>query len=169
MLVTALAALSGAGCAELNVPPTDDPERDAGSAGTGVATGEATNEVGAAGAAGGRDASGPPSLSMIYQEIYLMKCAICHSMRPSPETNGNLGGIRDKTAFYLALVGRPAQGPQCAGQWDYVTPHQPHNSLLVQKLGTKPPCGVQMPVGGTLDASEVSMITQWIAAGAIDN
>jgi hypothetical protein len=40
------------------------------------------------------------------------------------------------------------------------------NSLLIQKLGATPPCGMRMPIGAPLSDEQMAQITQWIDLGA---
>lgn len=98
-----------------------------------------------------------------------MKCAACHSMAPSDNQNGKLGMLRSKDQLYVALVNKPAQGSMCMGKGTYIIPGKPEQSLLIQKLSAKPPCGVTMPLGGGLELTHVEMLSAWIAAGAMNN
>jgi hypothetical protein len=52
-----------------------------------------------------------------------------------------------------------------------VVPGDPDNSYIIQKLeGTAGIEGVRMPAGGPyLTADQISLIRQWIAAGALNN
>ena len=43
----------------------------------------------------------------------------------------------------------------------------PEQSLLVQKLRPNPPCGVQMPIGGSLLPEDIAQIEKWIEMGAM--
>jgi hypothetical protein len=122
------------------------------------------------GAAGMMSTGGAaPTLQMVYDTVYVTNCAVCHGMMPSDNANGKLGMIRSKDMFYQALVGKPAQGAQCAGKGTYIVPGNPSMSLLLQKVSSTPPCGVEMPVGGMLQPTEVKMLTDWIMAGAMNN
>lgn len=122
-----------------------------------------------AGAAGAARTSTAPTLTQIYDTIYAMKCAVCHSMAPSDNANGALGMIRSKDQFYQAIVGKPTQGSQCTGEGMYVVAGNPAMSVLVQKTSAMPPCGMQMPLGGMLQQTEVKMLIDWISAGALNN
>lgn len=134
----------------------------AGTAGTGAAGM-------AAGTAGTGTSGAAPTLTEVYDMVYVTNCAVCHGMAPSDNTNGKLGMIRGKQAFYDALVNKPTQGVQCTGKGMYIVPGNPAMSVLVQKVSTTPPCGVEMPVGGMLQPAEVKMLSDWIAAGAMNN
>ncbi len=51
-----------------------------------------------------------------------------------------------------------------------VTPSDPDNSYLVQKVEDAPGImGQRMPVGGQLSSFEIGLIRDWIAAGASNN
>lgn len=99
-------------------------------------------------------------------------CGICHA---SPPNTGN-GGLQFNTAMkdqaYAALVGPTSagtNGSKCGGK-KYVVPGNPAGSLLYGKLTAPPPCGVQMPMGGTpLSADQVATVSSWITAGAKNN
>jgi hypothetical protein len=136
-------------------------------AGTGAAAAAGTGAAAAAGT--GAAAGGAVTLSMVYDTVYVTNCAVCHGMMPSDNTNGKLGMIRNKDQFFAALVGKPTQGSQCMGKGTYIVPGSPATSILVQKVSTTPPCGVEMPVGGMLMASDVKLITDWVSAGALNN
>jgi hypothetical protein len=107
---------------------------------------------------------------MVWEMVIVNQCAVCHGMMPKDSANGNLGNIKGgKDAFYNAVVNKPAQGSQCMGKGMYVVPGNPQMSLLLQKLSSTPPCGVEMPVGGMLEPDQVKLITDWVAAGAMNN
>jgi mono/diheme cytochrome c family protein len=125
--------------------------------------------MGAAGMAGATPTEAAPTLTQIYDMIYSVKCAVCHSMAPSDNANGKLGMIRSKDQFYQAIVGKPTQGSQCTGKGMYVVPSNPAQSVLVQKTSQMPPCGMQMPLGGMLEPAQVKLLIAWISAGAVNN
>ncbi|MCG8555991.1 MAG: hypothetical protein MJD61_12000 [Proteobacteria bacterium] len=52
-----------------------------------------------------------------------------------------------------------------------VAPGKPCESLLVQKVGESPPFGTRMPRTGPpfLSDSEIQLIKDWIAEGALEN
>jgi hypothetical protein len=142
-------------------------------AGTGATTAGTGATMGPAGtgAAGMMSSGGAaPTLQMVYETVYVTNCAVCHGMAPSPSANGNLGNVKGgKDTFFQMLVNKPAQGPQCMGKGMYIVPGNPAMSLLLQKVSSTPPCGVEMPVGGMLQPTEVKMISDWIMAGALNN
>lgn len=59
------------------------------------------------------------------------------------------------------VVGQPSA--LCEG-WVRVVPGDPDASLLVDKLGATPACGVPMPVGSSLPSDQLACIEQWIEA-----
>ena len=51
-----------------------------------------------------------------------------------------------------------------------VTPGDPDNSYLVQKLEGTAAVGSRMPIGGAaLDQATIDMVRQWITEGAMNN
>jgi hypothetical protein len=140
-------------------------------AGTGAA-GMAAAGTGAAGtgAAGGGAPAGPATFSAVYEAVWgassTGRCVFCHGMGPTDGTNGNLGMVMNKEAFYAATVNMPAKGSMCMGKGMYIVPGSPETSLLLQKLKDPPPCGSVMPVGGMLSDEDIKLLTDWIMAGA---
>lgn len=157
----AAAAPSGSGAApRAGSAAADRASADRATAGAGVV----------AALAGSGAATGPaPTLSQIYETVYAMSCAVCHSMAPNDNQNGMLGMIRSKDQLYAALVNKPAQGAQCAGKGTYIVPGDPQTSLLMQKLSANPSCGSSMPLGSMLQPMQIELFRAWIAAGAMNN
>jgi mono/diheme cytochrome c family protein len=85
-------------------------------------------------------------------------CTSCHA------PGALLGGLDLKTDPVAALVGvaSPTYGSV------RVVAGDPDGSLLIRKLrGTQSPQeGVQMPLGGTLEAEQIEAVVAWVAAGA---
>ena len=83
-------------------------------------------------------------------------CANCH-------VNGNSGGF---TFTYLNLAGYSSQVPSML----LIDPGSPNDSYIWHKLngtqGTVGGSGSQMPLGGSLTATELSLIETWILEGA---
>lgn len=50
----------------------------------------------------------------------------------------------------------------CGGQGLVIDVDDPADSLMVRKLADDPPCGQQMPPGGSLTPAEVDCIEEWI-------
>jgi hypothetical protein len=172
------APAAGTGSGTAGTPPVTTAGTGAagtasGLAGTGVAgTGAAGTGSGAAGMAAGAAGMGSavaPTLTNFYSMVYANKCAICHAMAPADNANGKLGGIKTKDQFYEAVVNKPTQGVMCTGKGMYIVPNQPGMSVMVQKTSMTPPCGVQMPVGQMLEPEEAKLLSDWVAAGALNN
>ena len=91
------------------------------------------------------------------QPIFSEACGACHGA----QTQAGLS-LADGAA-YAALVGvASTQVPGSAR----VEPGDPAASYLLQKLGPGPAVGGQMPLGGSLAADRIAIISAWIAAGA---
>jgi hypothetical protein len=140
-------------------------------AGTGVgSSGSSGAGSGSSGAAmGGMDA-GVPTFTSLYTTIFGSKtCLPCHSTGGGVTTAGL--NMSTKTMAYTDLVGVAAgAGGMCAGKGTRVVAGSAATSLLIEKLGATPPCGAQMPKGGTpLTAAQIAEITAWINAGATND
>ncbi|MCA8964665.1 MAG: hypothetical protein H6838_12875 [Planctomycetes bacterium] len=101
-----------------------------------------------------RDA--PLTWSEHVRPLLLGKCGECHM-------HGNeRGGYRLDTRRAVAVAG------ESMGQLPLLVPGDPDASLFLQKLQLRqPPIGAQMPLQRTpLDATAVTMLRNWIAAGA---
>jgi hypothetical protein len=167
---TAAAAGTTAAAAGTTAAAAGTTATAAGTGATTAGTGAGVAGTGMTGGTAGTGTSGAaPTLTEVYDMVYVTNCAVCHGMAPSDNTNGKLGMIRGKQAFYDALVNKPTQGVQCTGKGMYIVPGNPAMSVLVQKVSSTPPCGVEMPVGGMLQPAEVKMLTDWIMAGAMNN
>jgi hypothetical protein len=102
----------------------------------------------------------------LFPSLTNPRCDSCHVMPASEVSNGKLHMGMDKATAYAALVGKTAMGKKCIGR-PLVTPGQPEQSLLLQKLGPTPPCGSRMPIGGApISDAQLEMVRSWIAAGA---
>ena len=160
-----------------------------GGAGVGVSGSPSITEAGSAGRAGsgsvssgmGGIAAGPASFTRVWSEILSPKgCAgaYCHG--------GGQGNLKfsSKADAYKALVGVMAAGGPCGSSGKQrIKPGDPAGSLLLEKMEqTKPSCGDPMPIGTKVEPSCVSMslpvcntqaeltlIKQWIMAGAKDD
>jgi hypothetical protein len=109
----------------------------------------------------GDDAGGPltPSFGSIQSHVFTPICSVCHAGGSAPQ------GLRlDAVNSYAMLVGvSSAEVPSLRR----VAPGDPDNSYLVQKIEGHASVGARMPFGGPyLDANTVSLIRQWISAGA---
>jgi hypothetical protein len=107
--------------------------------------------------------------SSLYASIVGPTCAIaaCHSAS-SARFNGNLD-LSSASVAYTQLVNH---APDAVGCGTRVVPGHPEQSFLMQKLmGTQnmTTCGATMPVGAMLPANEITLVGQWITAGAMNN
>jgi mono/diheme cytochrome c family protein len=91
------------------------------------------------------------SFSADVMPIFKDKCAMCH---------GSLGGW--DASSYETVMTSGDNAP-------VVVPGDPDESLLAQKLLGTQTQGTIMPPGGKLSESEIQIILDWIAAGALDN
>jgi hypothetical protein len=120
-------------------------------------------------AAAGR--SYAPTLTAVYSQILVSKCAIpfCHlGAAGAPMTLGS------QDEAYMQMVSVPANGPYCgdAGTAGLlrVDPGHPETSLLYKKIEMPSPpdlCGDPMPGNGAfLDARDIQQVADWITMGA---
>jgi polyvinyl alcohol dehydrogenase (cytochrome) len=104
-----------------------------------------------------------PTFDAIYTEIFkTMGCTetFCHGKE------GKLG-LETPEEAYKQLFEVKAAGDLCIKtDLERIKPGAPDDSLLVAKLKADPPCGVRMPVGGTLSDKQMAQIKAWIEAGA---
>lgn len=123
------------------------------------------------------EAAVPAPVGAKFSEIYPMlfpsltnpRCDACHAMPASEISNGKLHTGMDQATAYAALVGKMSISRKCMGRM-IVAPGQPEMSLLLQKLGPNPPCGVRMPLGGApLSDAQLELVRSWIAGGAQNN
>ena len=96
------------------------------------------------------------------EEIFNENCTVCHA-------SGAALDLRDGVSWEN-LVNQPAPAPESCGGI-LVTPGNPDNSYLYQKLSSAAPCsGSQMPLGDfyamPLPACVVAMVRLWILEGA---
>jgi hypothetical protein len=156
-LAVLIAGVGFAGCGSDNTTtPT------AGSGGSGPA---------AAGTGGGTTGATFTQVLAIFGGT--ANCGICHASPPSSGFGGLQFNSAMKDQAYNALVGPSStgtNGSKCGSGKKYVVPGNPAGSLLYGKLMAPPPCGVQMPMGGTpLSADQLATVNSWIMAGAKNN
>lgn len=128
--------------------------------------------AGCSGSGAGLDANGRPSDSgggaagaltadfdSIQSHVFTPICTVCHAGAGAPE------GLRlDSTNSYSLLVGVPSTEVPAIQR---VTPGDPDNSYIIQKLEGHAAVGAQMPYGGPyLSADVIAAIRQWISDGA---
>lgn len=94
-----------------------------------------------------------PSFNSISKNILQLKCTGCHGVN----------GIPRGTLDYRTYASFKNSG--------VFTPNNPAASLIVIAVGPNPKPGLDMPRGATMRLSpdEVKAISDWIAAGALDN
>jgi hypothetical protein len=114
------------------------------------------------------DPNAPVSFTTIQTQVFNISCTLsgCHSA-DSPQQGMNLTA----GSAYANLVNVPSVELADLGiAENRVTPAQPGQSYVVEKLQSNPPrSGVQMPVGQPLDSARIDMVVRWIQAGAQNN
>lgn len=112
------------------------------------------------------DNAAPVTLAQLQTQIFSASCSGCHS----GPTSGNLpAGMNLSTTAdsFAALVNVASLQ---VGSLNRVTPGDPDNSYLVQKLEGTATVGGRMPQGGPfLDQATVDSVRQWITDGALNN
>lgn len=128
-----------------------------------------------AGSAGTMSASASgPTFSAVYDALFSNSAAAgcfgCHSGMMNPALNGNFSMITDKAAAYKGLASAKSSPEGMCKDMTRVTAGDPMKSLLYLKISGSPPCGMKMPPGGTpLPADVVTLVKDWIMAGAKDD
>ena len=134
----------------------------AGKSGSGATT-TAMSPAGAAGAAG---ATFSAVYAALFDQTAAPGCFGCHGGISNPALNGTFAMVNSKDAAYSGLVGAMSgEAGMCKGM-TRVKAGDPMSSLLYLKIASKPPCGMEMPPGGMVDAATVTLVKDWIAAGA---
>jgi hypothetical protein len=111
------------------------------------------------GGQGGGDASITADLKSIQDAVFTPICTQCHAGAAAP-----LGLRLDEASAYAMLVNAPSAEVSSLNR---VTPGDPDNSYLIQKLEGRAAVGGQMPLGQPpLPAKTIAAIRQWIANGA---
>lgn len=120
---------------------------------------------------GGDGGVSAPSFHDLYGTVFAT-CASCHL----PKGLNDAVDFSSEDAAYTSLLGANGMGrPQVAtcstNTAPYVTPGDPSKSYLLAKMDKTGMSGVHcldlMPQPGGSDASSVSMVRAWIAAGAL--
>lgn len=105
----------------------------------------------------------PPTLKRVETEVFAKSCTFssCHSASAPAE------GLNLESPTHAKLVGVKARATG-ATDLTLVVPGKPDDSYLYQKLmQTKPRVGAQMPNNGDpLEAGRMTLVRDWIAAGA---
>lgn len=108
---------------------------------------------------GGGGAALTADLKSIQDNVFTPICTQCHAGAAAP-----LGLRLDEASAYAMLVNAPSVEVPSLNR---VTPGDPNNSYLIQKLEGRAAVGGQMPLGQPpLPASTINVIRQWIANGA---
>ncbi len=103
-----------------------------------------------------------PNYSEIQASVFTPNCAVgCHS-GGAPSGGLNL----EEANSYMELVGVASNQD---ANFDRVTPGDPDNSYLIQKLEGTASSGQQMPPGNPMAQADIDTIRQWITDGAIDD
>ncbi len=110
----------------------------------------------------------PVTLSQLQTQIFQTNCAVsgCHSGPTSNilPTGMNLTSTANSFAALVNVASLQV------GSLNRVTPGDPDNSYLVQKLEGTAAVGTRMPQGGPfLDQATIDMVRQWISEGAANN
>ncbi len=108
----------------------------------------------------------PPTLTRVETEVFKKSClfAGCHSGTAAAE------GLNLDSPTFAKLVNVKAKAVG-ATDLTLVVPGKPDDSYLYQKLSSeRPKAGARMPnTGDALDAARLSLVRDWIAAGAENN
>jgi hypothetical protein len=108
------------------------------------------------------DENPPPAdddFTVIQDTIFTPICTVCHAGAQAP-----LGLRLDEGESYAMLVDVPSVEVPALLR---VAPGDPEGSYIVHKIEGSAAIGGQMPLGGPpLDAGQIDLIRQWIAAGA---
>lgn len=133
-----------------------------GSETAGESTGDPSGEMTTGG-------GGEPTFTRVQKEIFALSCS-CHLAAPNDPLNGELD-LRDTNA-YANIVGVKSKDAMTT---DFITPNDPTTSYLYLKVTgafMDVPGGMPslMPLGGAmLAADKITLLEDWILAGALDN
>lgn len=98
----------------------------------------------------------PVGFSAEIQPIFNSSCIACH---------GGSGGLSLDSPSYNQIVNVTS-----SRSFLYISPSDPDNSYLLMKIeGDSRIAGSPMPLGGTLNATEKTLIRKWIEQGALEN
>jgi hypothetical protein len=110
---------------------------------------------------GGDGSSAPltPDLASIQSHVFTPICSVCHAGGSAPQ-----GLHLDAANAYANLVGVPSNEVPALLR---VSPGNPADSYIIQKLEGHAAVGARMPFGGPyLDDATIAVISQWITNGA---
>ena len=110
-------------------------------------------------ASGGWSGALTADFQSIQEHVFTPVCTVCHAGGAAPQ------GLRlDAANSHAMLVGVPSNEVSSVLR---VAPGRPDDSYLIQKLEGRAAVGARMPLGGPyLDSATITVIRQWIAAGA---
>jgi hypothetical protein len=101
-----------------------------------------------------------PELQSIQEQVFTPICTACHTGAAAP-----LGFKLDANSSYAMLVNTPSVEVPSLMR---VSPGNPEQSYIIQKLEGHAAVGGQMPLGGPpLPQATIDVIRQWIANGAL--
>jgi len=111
------------------------------------------------GSGGSTTAALTPDLASIQSHIFTPICSVCHAGGSAPQ-----GLHLDAANAYANLVGVPSNEVPALLR---VSPGDPADSYIIQKLEGHAAVGARMPFGGPyLDDATIAVISQWITNGA---
>ena len=156
-----------------------DKDADAGDSPAGMS---GTGGKGGTGDAGDGTGGKPPvAATPTWTEVYttiITGCvgAQCHTSASSGNlVMGSQQGTYDVLVdvdamgekYFDPTTGGPMATPACKDSGlKRIAPGDPDKSLVVQKVGTSPPCGARMPIGQPLTDDQIKKISDWVKAGA---
>ncbi len=129
----------------------------------GGGSGEGLDSSGRPLAPGGTDTGAlAANFQSIQDHVFTPICTACHAGGAAPQ------GLRlDAANSFALLVGVPSR--ESPGTMR-VSPGQPDNSYIIQKLEGHASVGARMPLGGPyLDDATIAIIREWIANGAVQS
>lgn len=108
---------------------------------------------------GGSGSTLTPDLQSIQEHVFTPICSVCHAGAAAP-----LGFRLDAGSAFAMLVNAPSVEVPSLRR---VSPGNPDQSYLIQKLEGHAAVGGQMPLGQTpLPQATINVIRQWISNGA---
>ena len=112
---------------------------------------------------GGRQPIADPSFSQVIQGLFESRSCTASNCHGSGQSAGL--DLREGNS-YASLVNVPAQGEEDRIR---VIPGNANDSYIVIKVEGRQSVGSRMPVGGALDAVDITNIRNWINQGAKNN
>lgn len=110
------------------------------------------------------------TLTQLQASYFTPICSTCHTGTPSATRTDGLPGIQNLTTAansYAALVSVSSLEVPALKR---VSPSDPTNSYIIQKLEGTAASGARMPFGGPyLTPAQISEFKSWINAGALNN